>query len=199
MSEHNQGNKSNKQKGGSDTIYDFSDIEKFKIPSMNNYNDKYSFINSLHKILVSHGILPKTMNVIDFAKDMKIKKIIEDIDITNDYINDISTKIKIDHELDMKNGKSIKKNVINGVNIFIVERDCNNFYDVSCTSHTSNTDNDENKICIIMMKEGDLYKPVMRIDENNGNGKSNNKKIVKGLYNINDPMIIHLLEESEKL
>src|SRR5205823_3636994 len=32
--------------------YNFSDVEQFKIPDMSNYDDQYSMVNSVHKLLV---------------------------------------------------------------------------------------------------------------------------------------------------
>ncbi len=186
--------KSKKQKGGNNLDklnkdeymekYNFSDVKKFKIPEMINYDDSYSMINSLHKLLVSHSIFPKSISVNEFMDDMGLKSI-KDHNIENSYIKDISSHIIINHEID--EGKSSKvQNVVNGLNIFIVERDCNNFYDIT---YAVQPDVKSSNKAIVLMKEGALYKPVMRKEE----------KGIRGIFKMKDDMIKYLLESGDSV
>ena len=164
-----------KQIGGNDK-YNFSDITKYKIPSMTNYDNEYSFLGSIHKILVSHLLFPKTIGLEEFTHDMETKFISDD-DINGKYIKNLAKKIIINHEID-----DTVKNILNGINIFIVERDCNDFYDIehSCT---------DKKNSIVIMREGGIYKPIMKIDN----------KGIRGLFNNSDDVIQYLTENSKKL
>lgn len=182
------------QKGGSNRLskinsdiqetYNFSDINKFKIPNMSNYDHDYSLINSIHKILVSHSIFPKSTGVQDFFKDMGLKSI-PDFDVTNDYLHNITQKSIINHEIN-DNGKNNIHNIINGLSIFFVERDCNNFYDISYSTKKEYANNDK---AIILMKESDHYVPIMKKGDQG----------IKGIMRMDDPLIQDLIINGEQL
>ena len=99
--------------------YNFADIKQFKIPDMSNYDNDYSFINSIYKLLVSHSVIPKSVNVEEFADDLEVD-FVKDLDLTDDYIQEFSQKIIINHEVG-ENGVSNIQNLLNGLNLFIVE------------------------------------------------------------------------------
>lgn len=167
--------------------YDFSDINNFKIPDMSNYNDKYSMINSLHKILMSHSIFPKSLSTDEFMKDMGLQ-IIKDHNITNEYLNDIAQKIIVRHEVVNENNKNNNKiqNILDGINLIFVERDCNNFYDIT---YILKPDTKVSDRVAVLMKEGGLYKPLMRKEE----------KGIRGIFKMKDDMIEYLIENGEQL
>lgn len=187
-----------KQKGGDSENdnnyaekYDFSDITKFRIPKMMNYDDNYSMINSIHKLLVSHSLFPKTLKVDEFMKDMGLP-CVQDLEVSDKYLNDIAKQIIINHEIiDPENNKNKVENVMNGLNVFIVERDCNNFYDVSYALKTEKSKGSDK--AIVLMKEGDLYNPIMRNEDGSAKGS------VKGIFKMKDEMIQYLIEAGEKL
>lgn len=165
--------KQEKQVGGN---YDFSDMTQFKIPSMNKYDNEYSFLGSIHKILVSHSLFPRTIDLKEFANDMETGLKTDD-DLDTKYIKKLSKKLVINHEVENK-----IQNVLNGVNIFVVERDCNGFYDIE---HTGGKKNHS----IVLMRENGLYKPLMKI----------NNVGVRGLFNHKEDMIKYLIENGKKL
>lgn len=175
-------NKTNKKVIDIQERYNFSDMGKFKIPSMINYNDDYSLLNSIHKILVSHSIIPKVVKVDDFVSDMGLTPL-KDHEIDEKYIRDITNKVIVNHEL-TENGKV--QNVLNGLNMFFVERDCNNFYDVSYSVKNKVSESDR---AIVLMKEGGLYKPIMRKED----------KGIRGIVRMNDDMIKDLLDNGESI
>lgn len=164
--------------------YNFSDINKFNIPLMNNYNNEYSMVNSIHKILVSHGIFPKAVDVPEFLNDINVG-IRNDEEINNEYINEIGKNIVINHEIS-GDGNNNVKNVIDGLNIFIVERDCNNFYDIEYANKKNYKGSDK---AIILMKEGGIYKPVMQKE----NGRN------RGIFRMNDEIIDYLVNNGEQI
>lgn len=169
----------NIQSGGD--LTDFSNPNLFNIPEMNNkkYDNEYSFINSIHHILKHNGIIPKYISV---------KKMCNDLDI--DYMNDldinpveIGKSIIITHIVD-KNKKQIEEKILNGLNIFIIERDCDNNYDITLYKKGKTINKlDDN---IIIMKEGSLYVPVYYIENDN---------TYSGLFDKTHDVIKRLLEE----
>jgi hypothetical protein len=181
-----------KMKGGSITRkqnihkekYDFSDNTHFKLPNMANYNNKYSMVNSIHKILVSHGVFPKAVKVTDFMDDINVP-IKQDYDIDNKYINDIVGNIVINHEV-INDKKNIVKNILNGLNIFMVERDCNNFYDIEYAQKKKCKSSDR---AIVLMKEGGLYRPIMRKEGDN----------IRGIFRMGDAMIDYLVNNGSQV
>lgn len=166
-----------KQKGGG--IYDFSDNKKFKVPVMMDYDSEYSIINSIHKILISHSIIPKTLKVENFMDDLGVK-LMKDHDINEEYLGKLCKKLTINHEIE---GGKMEK-VIDGVNIFFVERDCNNFYDISYVLNKNKSER-----AVILMKEGELYKPILR-KENEG---------IRGVYKMKDDMMRYLIDNGQRL
>lgn len=161
--------------------YNFSDPRKYTIPDMGNYNDKYSMINSVHKLLVSHSIFPRSVGVDEFMRDMGIEPR-KDYELSKEYFNDIVSNIIINHEFGNE-GKT--KNIINGLNIFVIERDCNNFYDIEYSVKNNFKKSDK---AIVLMKEGGLYKPVMRNDDMG----------IRGIFRMNDNMISYLMKNGQK-
>lgn len=190
-----QSEKKTKQKGGKadknknkksfNEEYNFSDTNIFKIPDMSNYDNEYSMVSSIHKVLCSHSIFPKTIGVGDFLNDIGIK-LVRDYDVTDDYIHDITRKIIINHEIVGDDGNSKIHNVLNGLNIIIVERDCNDFYDITYSTTKNPKDTDR---AILLMKEGGLYKPIMRKEE----------KGIKGIIKMKDSMIKQLIENGDPI
>jgi SAM-dependent methyltransferase len=165
--------------------YNFSDTKQFTIPEMGNYDNEYSMINSIHKLLVSHAILPKSTRVEDFMHDIG-SDVIKDHNVTEEYIKSISDKTIINHEINNEDGTSKVHQVLDGLTIFFVERDCNNFYDITYNIKNNSKNSDR---AIILMKEGSLYKPVMRKDN----------KGLKGIFKIKDEMIDHLIENGDTI
>jgi SAM-dependent methyltransferase len=165
--------------------YDFSDMKQFKIPEMTNYDDKYSMVNSIHKILVSHSILPKSLHVNEFVSDLGMN-LVEDHEVSGEYVHDITKKAIINNEImDEKGGAKIQK-VLDGLNIFFVERDCNDFYDITYSAKKNSKGSDR---AVILMKEGNLYKPLLR-KENKG---------IRGIFRLKDEMVSYLMENGEEL
>jgi SAM-dependent methyltransferase len=165
-----------KQKGGNDseTKYDFSDLSQFKVASMEEYNNDYSYFNSIHQLMRSHKIIPKHVKPDEMYGDFGIK-IIDDKDLKPSDIRTMAQKISISHTV-----KSESNVVIDGLNVFVVERDCNDDYDIDFYGKAKSS-----KRAIILMKEGDLYLPIYHIE-------SDGRK--KGLFKMSDPLVGWMLE-----
>jgi len=136
-SETKETSKENKkeQKGGS--------IE-YKVLSKTKYNDAYSFMNSLHYVLKSHEIIPKTLEVSDFYKEHGIK-MMKDEKLTDKDMKKICKSIKISHEF-----SEGEQSVVDGVNVQLLEN--NKLKDfVNLTGKRKS---------VIMVKEDGIYNPV---------------------------------------
>lgn len=170
-------NSSLKQKGG-DNVIDFSDTSKFIVPSMNKngYDNEYSCMNSIHHVLKNHRIIPGSVTPKKLCSDLGLK-FISDNDII-EKLPKIAKNIKIEHNIEDKNKNQI---VIDGLNVFLIERDCNDVYDVELIS------NKKSSSAVILMKEGTWYVPVYNIDP------ESHKRM--GLYEMNNPIVTKLMEE----
>jgi len=165
--------------------YDFSDMNKFLIPDMNNYDNEFSFINSVHKLLVSHAIIPKSVSVDNFVKDIGLN-VVNDSMVDDDYIKKLVNKTVINHEIvDDETGKTSNQKVIDGLNVIFVERDCNNFYD--STSYLKSNPKKTDRSIVVMREGGGLYKPLLMKCE----------KGIKGIFKLNDPLIQNLIGNSD--
>lgn len=177
-----------KQKGGNNEniLADLSDTSKFVVPSMNEtgYDNEYSCINSIHHILRKHHIIPKDVNPKEFCSDIGVKYLSDHF--INDEIGKIARKTVVKHKVEKQN-KFELENVLDGINIFLVERNCNDEYDVELVNLKKNNKIDKNDDSIILMKEGSFYVPVYHLDP------ESNKRI--GIFKGNDKIVKKLLSD----
>jgi SAM-dependent methyltransferase len=160
--------------------FDFADESRYRIPDMGNYNSQNSFINSIHKVMVSHSMIPKTIKVREFVEHQDIE-FRNDVDADGEYVKDLVSRLTIDHDIEGR-----VRRVMDGLNVYLVERDCNNFYDVSYVSGCSSANNGR---AVVMMKEGLLYKPLMRREDNG----------IRGMFKLDDPLVVYLEENGAEM
>src|SRR3989344_4857962 len=136
-----------------------SDIKSF-------YDDNnMSIINAIHNIMRTHTIIPKYLNVNSFMQNLKI----EQDELTD--INKIAQKIIIYNTI-----KNTTKLIIDQITIFIIEKNCNNEYDIDV--YNKNCSN-----IILLLKKNNIYYPIYVIKNNN----------TIGLFNNSDDIIQKLL------
>ena len=162
------------------TSYDFDDPKKYRIPDMGNYNSQNSLLNSIHKIMVSHSMIPKTVKVNEFVEHQGAE-FMNDVDADDSYIRDLASHLTVDHDVE-----GTVKRVMDGLDLYLLERDCNNFYDVSYVKGCADRKKGR---AIVLMKEGMLYKPLMRREE----------KGIRGMFRTSDPLISYLEQNGEEL
>lgn len=175
--------KSNKQKGGESDVLNFSNTSQYVIPDLDDYDDNYSYYNSIHNILRTHNLIPKSLTVEGLFKDMKIK-LKQDFELDTDNMKKVCKKISLENEIDTGN-KVKTAYTIDGLSVFIVERDCNDHYDVNCI--LAKEKYGKNDKAILLMKEGDLYKPLYR--------KIGDKQA--GIINLGDKIAKDLMSQSD--
>jgi hypothetical protein len=163
-------NMSTNMKGGStNSIIDFYDTDMYTIVDLHNYDDELSLISSLHKILVTHGYIPKNIGVGEFMESQEMNLTVdEELD---SIVYDGLTNINVQHEIDDE-----IVDALNGLNIFVVEKDCNDFYDVYYYPHKS-------KKCVVIVKDEGSYHPLLRHDPEG----------MRGIFTKSDPLVEYLV------
>ena len=159
----------NSQKGGSKL--DLNDNTKYHIPELNETDN--SLLRSVHEVLQSHKIVPKTEKFKDLYKslDVKIPRSNSKVVYDNKTLQELGNKIVIEHEIE--NGK--KKKVLDGLSLITIEKN-NDKYKVLKPESLS-------KHSIILIKEGELYKPLYTI---------NDKFDKKAIFNKDDDFLNNL-------
>ena len=122
---------------------------------MDKYNMDYSLFNSIHNVFQEHGIIPKSVNEYNLFRDLNIK-VKSDKDISSDGIENILKKIVIYNDIE-KSDETIRKKLIDGINLYIIE--CGNSID-EYKLNVINGSNKKNAKSITLLKEKDLYKPI---------------------------------------
>jgi SAM-dependent methyltransferase len=153
-------NVKSKQTGGDESV-NFSDMSKFIVPSMKDKeykNKEFSFINGIHHVLKNHKIIPDHVSARNLFDELGVP-MQKDDKLEKSKIGSMIKNINIEHTID--SDKNINE-MINGFNVFIVERDCNDDYDVELIQKSKKVKSDD--LAIIMMKEGTWYVPVYHID-----------------------------------
>lgn len=164
------------QKGG---FYDttINDVKNYINPRKfvkRIFNDpsEYSFYNSVYDVLKTNDIIPNTLKLDEFYKDVNLN-LVKDSSLRTNSIRKLCNSLVIGHE-------TSKKDVdlaINGVNILILENGNN---DGSNNILVKTIGKNKNKIStkdpsIILYKDKNSYCPIYRSKEGNLNGIYNSK------------------------
>lgn len=164
--------KNKKQKGGG---IDFDNTERYVMPKI---NGESSCCSSIHNLLIKHKLIPKTLTSQTLFSDLNIPHI-KDADLTQDYLKNLSKSLYVYHE----NDDEVKQKIFDGINIIVVEKDCNGDFDFDVYEKSKPKKNDK---AIILYKEQNGYKPIYR--------KEVGKDTIKGIFTYGDPMIQDILE-----
>jgi hypothetical protein len=175
---------SNKQKGGA---LDLMDDSKYIIQKSEETGN--SLCQSIFKLLKSHKLIPATYEIENLFNDLKLS-VKHDKDIEEDYLKNISKNMYISHQIKTISGAEKTKIFIDGLNIFIVEKDCNGNYDVDIIEG-KNKPNKKTKT-IVLYKDNSTYMPIYIIEEINGENKR------RGIFDKDDDIIKDLIELFEK-
>lgn len=123
----------------------------FFIKGNNNFK-QFTFQEGIYDSLRTDNIIPANISMNEFYEDLGIN-IINDNDLNHETITEISKKIQIDHEI---NGKT--QNVLNGINIILLEEDCDGDVDISYYNNKKNLKSKDKSIVFYKNKTG--YHPV---------------------------------------
>jgi mRNA (guanine-N(7))-methyltransferase domain/mRNA capping enzyme, catalytic domain len=156
----------------------FMDTEKFVIEPITEYNNDYSFLGSVHHILKNHNIIPQTISPQQFYKDMGIG-LVDDVEVDTKY-----KKIAKNLVIYQQEDNNEPEKVVDGVNIFVAERDCNDEYDVRFIKKSKQVKDDD--VAVILIKDGTLYAPLYTIGEDGTKD---------GIFYMNDGLIKEMIEQ----
>lgn len=170
-------------KNDEDEVYDINNLfdkKKFYIGEIKDADTSY--YSSVFELLKNDEVVPNETSATELYKDLGIKLVPDDrLDRDDMYV--LTKKLKIEHEV--KKGSVLKKQmVLNGLNIFTVELDCNGHYDVNLVSKNDKLNLKDKSI--ILIQEGTHFRPVFKIDDN-GNS-------FKGIYTYADEIIDSLIQ-----
>ena len=153
--------------------------------------DDYTFLASIHNVLTESKIVPSSVGIMDFYNDAKIY-MYQDNELDEKKINDINKKLIISHEisndLDSENSTSPVL-AINGINLIILENDCDGYANVECHSLTNSKRKRFNRKLpsIILAKNNSSYNPIYKIIDSKLVGLYDSRtKLIKRLVDIAD-------------
>jgi SAM-dependent methyltransferase len=167
--------KTNEMKGGkveeeveSDNEFDLSNDKKYYLPKLEAHDN--SLYRSVHEVLQTHKIVPKSESFKDLFKvlGVKVPKSNSKVLYDSKALQEFGDKIVIEHE----NEDGDEKDVINGLSITTIEK-VKDKYIVDKPKKL-------NKANVVLLKEGNLYTPIYNID------KQFNKK---GLFKKDDDFL----------
>lgn len=144
--------KHNKHTGGATNILDNITVQRMTNPD--------SLYKSIHYMLKRSGLVPKTEEYPEFYANRDIK-IYNDDKVTSEVARKIGKKIVILHAGGDSDAKVQK--LLNGVDLFILEKDCDGDYDVDYLG----TPSKPNAKAIVLEREGSIYSPVLFGDARN--------------------------------
>jgi hypothetical protein len=190
-------NKKKIMKGGTNVTLD----ELANILDPNKYikremESKYSLLSSIHDILVNSNIIPKNNSFEELYNDINYK-LCDDHDITHKQLTKLCKSLIIDHKVtkDEVNIDSISpesntdkiQNILNGLNIIILEKDCDNDPIISTFSKQSTFDT----TCptVLIFKSNEQYSPIY---------KKRNDGVYDGLFDTKIKLIKRLLNIKKK-
>lgn len=174
-SKHNISKTKQGNKKESYTIFNIDGLDSiYAVKNIDDNNLKSSFCGSIHNILRSDGIIPKTSKLEDFYADINAN-IYKDSDLTKRKINSINKRLYIEHTQNDKVDV-----VLDGANIIVLEPDCNG--DVSTTIYKSKSK--KSSKCMLLLHNDNKYQPVYKLDNDN----------LTGLLKMNDDDVQHMLQ-----
>ena len=168
------------QKGGSKDVLDLSDESRFILPVIKEKENSYC--NSIYNILRTHNIIPKSLSATDLFNEFKLD-IKPDSQVDYEYINKINNSFEIYHQQEGGSETGLGKKVLDGCHTFVLEKDCNNEYEIDYIKKNKTKKYDN---AIILFKNNGTYQPVYRVE-------TNNKK--RGIFSLEDPLITNLISQ----
>ncbi len=133
---------------------------------------EYSFMGAVHDILKTQDIIPQSLPMLEFYKDLKYNTI-NDNELTDGNICKLCENLVVGHDYSASE-KSVDT-ALNGPNIFVIESGCG---DVNVTTFGSSKKNKVNlkKPTMILYKEDGIYYPVYRYKDSKHTGLFDSKQ-----------------------
>ena len=184
-------------KGGTNVQLD--DISNYLDPTKyikREMESEYSLLMSIYDILTSSNIVPTSVSFEEFYNDIKYE-ICSDVQATNTKIKQLCKSLIIEHELtsdnisnyttDTVNVKNTNnKNALNGINIIVIEKDCDD--DAIINTFSKKKSLDRSIPTVLLLKTDGQYKPIYRIRDEN---------VFDGLFDTRTKLIKRLVDGIE--
>lgn len=154
-------NRKIKQKGGTN-ILSLLDSDSVSIYDKHDNNNQ-TYIYSLYHLFKSHNLIPDTLTLIDFISDFELN--VPDSELSSDELYNLNKKIVLEHD---NNKKQVT--VIDGLNYILIEKNCNDEYEVFINKTSDNA----NSKTIVIMKANNKYSPLFHKRDNAYIGIFNN-------------------------
>jgi hypothetical protein len=108
-------------------------------------------------------LIPDTLTLVDFISDFELN--VPDSELSSDELYNLNKKIVLEHD---NNKKQVI--VIDGLNYILIEKNCNDEYEVFINKTSDNA----NSKTIVIMKIDDKYSPLFHKRDNAYIGIFNN-------------------------
>lgn len=180
--------------GGLDS--DLIEVESLLDPSKyikREFNSNYTFLNSIHDVLAHSNVIPKNTSFKEFFDDIQYK-LCKDKNIKDKHITSLCKSLVVDHQVtddsvSDTDDVAVKKkevNALDGLNIIIIEKDCDNEIYVEPYSKLGNSI-DKKSPTVLLYKQNDKYYPIYKKREDAVEGMFNSRiRLIKRLVNQNN-------------
>ena len=199
------GSKKSPLKDIADQPFNFFDEKTFEVHDMKGTDKSYSFMNSIHDILVESKIVPHSLNMRNICKDLGIKQsndnnldlkyvknLCKNMIICNEEEESLNNNKNIDSDSEFEMGEAgrntVIKTVLDGLNIVTVQRDCNNHYDIEYVR--KNSKNSKGKYAVLI-KDGNYFRPLYQKNETSNSST--------GLFDRSNDVVSYLLDNGENV
>ncbi len=176
------------QKGGfmeysMNEAFEYINPEKFIKRELDD-NDNYSFHRAVHNILQNENIIPRSIDAITFYNELKYK-LIDDKDVDKNVIQKLSKELVIGHDISESQNELTQQEVaLNGLNIMILENDCNGM-DITAVGRRGKLSRKDPSI--VLYYDGNYYHPIYRVKDDKSIGMFDTKtKFIRNIISNSD-------------
>jgi len=187
-----------KQKGGApleDHI--LNDVKEYLNPNRflrrEMPNNDFTFLSSIHNILVNSKIVPEIVSTDDFYKDIKYN-LIRDNDVNRDIIKALSNNLIIGHEV---GSDSVDPTVaLDGINVIIFSRSNNGSVKISACGKKNKLSRKSPTVLLFKNKHNQ-YQPIYKAKDGSLHGLFDSRtKLVRRLVDASDSSLMKLKKKN---
>ena len=140
-------------------------------------NKDYSLMTSIHDILKNSGIIPKSIPVNKFYKEIQIE-MVKDQEFNQKTYDKLNKSLVIAH--DYSASELSTEEALNGINIMVIKKDCDDKTIVEKYGPRSKIN--QNIPSVILYHDGNKYCPIYKVQDHNVVGMFDSKmKFIKDL------------------
>lgn len=197
-----------KQKGGNLEYqqYPFTKAETYLDPNkfvVRDIGGESSFLNSLHDVLVNDMVIPQSVPVMEFYKDIGFD-VVEDGSLTDSSIKRLCGDLTVGHELTYTD--KTPDTVLDGINVVVIRQDGGDSCSPGQTGGESTIPDDPDvdikaygrtgnvnikKPTIMVYQEGDIYSPIYMTEGDKLVGLQNSsKRFIKNLVRDSNAKLV---------